>query len=83
MESRKNTLDLLHYSDLEQFLKNIKKYNDFKEGKILCKFCNEPITLDNICAILLRKDNFIFLCNKEFCYTNYLKYNVKIGDNDV
>jgi len=73
MESRIKTLDLLHYSDLEQFLKNIKKYNDFKEGKILCKFCNEPITLDNICAILLRKDDFIFLCNKESCYTNYLQ----------
>lgn len=73
MESRKKTLDVLHYSDLQLFLKKIKKHDDYIEGKILCQFCNEPINLDNICAILFKKNEIIFLCNKKSCYANYLQ----------
>jgi len=73
MDSRKKTLDVLFYSDIELFLKNINKYDDFIQDKILCNYCNEPINLDNICTILIKQDNFIFLCNKKSCYNNYLQ----------
>lgn len=71
---KKKVLDVLFQDDLEDFLINIGFSDDFKKGKIKCYCCNENISMDNICAVMIKKsDEFVFICNKESCYENYLK----------
>jgi len=83
MSIKKKTLDVLYQDDLEQFLIKIGLFDDFKEGNIKCYCCNETIKIDNICALMIKKNKFIFLCNKESCYENYLKLNEEVKKDDI
>ena len=74
-------MDVLYQDDLEEFLINIGLSSDFKEGKIKCSFCNETINYHNICALMQKRDKFIFICNEESCYENYLKLNEVLNNS--
>ncbi len=73
MKVRKKTLDVLHSDDLEQFLINMEIYENFKNEKILCNYCNVPINFDNVCALTFRKESIIFICDKESCHKTFLR----------
>ena len=83
MNIKKKILDVLYQDDLEEFLITIGLSNDFKEGKIKCSFCNETINYDNICALMQKIDKFIFICNRESCYENYLKLNKALKNGAI
>lgn len=83
MSIKKKILDVLYQDDLEQFFINIGLSDDFREGKIKCFFCNETINIDNICAVMVKKNKFIFICNEESCYENYLKLNEELKEDVV
>jgi len=75
MNQKKETLNVLHEKDLKQFLINFNLYDDFQEKKILCKYCENPVSLDNICAIILIKGKIDFVCDKEQCYYRHLYFH--------
>lgn len=72
MEKKKDIIEVLHEKDLPTLLEVYKKNKDFQNQKIFCKFCNEPITLENIYGIYINKETLEFLCNKDFCYNKSL-----------
>lgn len=68
MNRKKETLNVIHEKDIKEFLIRNNLYDDFLKMRILCKYCKNPILLDNLCAIILSKEKIEFVCNKEQCY---------------
>jgi len=81
MKQKKETLNVLHEKDLKQFLINFNLYNDLQEKKILCKYCQNPIFLDNICAIILSKEKIEFVCDKESCYRGHIFFQERENES--
>lgn len=72
MKKTKDIIDVIHQKDLIDFLTNLDLYENFTHKQILCKFCNEPITRENICAIFYTETKIEFVCDKELCYDKIL-----------
>ncbi len=72
MEKKRDIIEVLHENDLPNLLVEFEMIKDFQNQNILCKFCNEPITLENIYGIYINKETLEFLCNKDLCYNKSL-----------
>ena len=72
MEKKKDIIEALHEKDLKAFLLELEKFDDFQNGLILCKICNELISKKNIYGIYLIQGESEFICDKESCYEKYL-----------
>lgn len=69
---QRKELDAILIEDFITFLKQSDLYSKFQEGKLLCSFCNEPITLENIFAVI-NNDGIKFCCNKSNCMELFRK----------
>lgn len=65
---KNNTIKVVHDDDLEQLLKSLNIYDDVKNGKCRCVYCNSVITLDNIDAILPFEGKVRFTCDNKECH---------------
>jgi len=58
----------LHEHDLEQLLKKLGLLEEFKQGKLTCCFCGNPITsMSDIGAVLSQDGKFLVSCGKYEC----------------
>lgn len=80
MEKKKDIIEVLHEKDLPTLLEEYEKIKDFHNQKIMCKFCDETITLENLYGLYINKDTLEFLCNKDLCYNKNLL--IKEEDED-
>ncbi|ETB63823.1 TPA: hypothetical protein DIC38_02215 [Candidatus Nomurabacteria bacterium] len=74
MELDKKDIDVIHEDDLIDVLKKIGFYDKLLENKVICKFCNSTITLENIHSILPQSDTFSFICDNPTCIETLIKY---------
>ena len=79
MNEKKDTIEVLHEKDLGQFLKELEIYDDFINKKIMCKYCNNSITNENLCGIFLLGEEIEFICNKKLCYNKFLQLKEENG----
>ncbi len=68
----KKTIPGVFDDDLETFLINIEEYNNVIDGKVKCKKCNTPITLNNISYIYPESGSIKFICSNPECIQEYL-----------
>ena len=71
-EKSKDIIEVLHEKDLQEFLIELNKFEDFQNGMILCKFCKEKISKENIYGIFLVSGKSEFICDKKLCHEKYL-----------
>ncbi len=55
--------------DLASYLKALGVYEQIKEGKVLCKFCGNKISLDNLQALFPCEHRICFVCSNAKCLT--------------
>ena len=74
MEERKKkeSIDVLHVRDLNALLEEYGLYEKFEANKLLCRYCNIPVSMNNIYGIFINDKSVEFLCERELCYENYL-----------
>ena len=65
----KQILELMKRSQLEAFLKE----KGISEQKIVCKMCNEELSLQEVAIIAVNDGELIFSCDKPFCFRHLRK----------
>ena len=63
----KQEIGLIHYDEIEGFIRKIGCIDDLKAGKLYCHSCNEVITFLNFRAAFKEKGRLFFMCRKETC----------------
>ena len=67
-------IDAVHSRDLEKLFGRMGIWNDFKAGKLVCKFCHEGVTENNIYSVLPESGNFSLICDKPICVMALSEY---------
>ena len=62
-------------SDVESFLIQFNSLQNFKAGKITCKWCKKIITMENLGGFLIKDKNLIIFCNSSECIDLGIKEN--------
>ena len=63
------------YEDKFQlFLQNIGVYENVISGTEKCKFCSQPITLDNIASVFPESGTIKFVCDNSECICKMNNY---------
>ena len=66
---KKKTVHAVHESDLDVFLTSLGLQKDLQEGKLMCFFCKEKITRENLGSIIPKGKNIEVCCKSLRCYT--------------
>ena len=72
----RETLQAVHDIKLEQFLRNINRYDEVVSGRCKCKFCSKPISLDNISCIFPESGSVKFVCDDMSCIAKMSQYSL-------
>lgn len=67
-----NKLSMVHDDDLEKLLKSLGTYEDVKNKKKKCIFCESVITMDNIDSIVPHDGKVQFTCDKTECHARLI-----------
>jgi len=78
MNDTRDIIEVLHEKDLKQFLEELGKYNDFENDRLLCKFCKESVSMNNIYGIFIIENDIELVCDNDMCYNKYL---IERGEN--
>lgn len=78
MKKDKEIVKAIHDDKLETFLKSIKVYEDLIAGKIKCKFCGDPVTIDNLYTVFPESGAIKFACDKAACIA---KMNIYLNEH--
>lgn len=60
-------LQAVHDDDLQSLLTSLGVYDDVINGKCLCQYCGQVITLDNLGALIPCEGRIVFTCNEHSC----------------
>ena len=77
----RESLAAVHDDDLTAFLTSIGAIHDINAGRIRCKFCGEPISLENLQAVLPDSGSISYICNKTQCIRDFLNYTREVDGN--
>lgn len=72
MNDTRDIIEVLHEKDLKQLLEELGKYNDFENDRLLCKFCKESVSMNNIYGIFIIENDIELVCDNDLCYNKYL-----------
>jgi hypothetical protein len=75
-------LKAVHTTDLSGIFEKLGLSENFNQGKIICNFCHDVITLENIGSLKKLSGEIIFTCNKSTCYNELIKTDKKISLKD-
>lgn len=64
----------VHDDQFETFLANIGVLDNVKAGNCKCKFCDTPVTLDNIYTVFPESGQIKFSCDNVKCMVKLSKY---------
>lgn len=64
---KRRTLKAVHDENLEELLSSLNLLSDLREGNLRCIHCDQPITLENLGAIIPLSDNLRVACNSSAC----------------
>ena len=74
MSKERDTIEAIHKEDLKELLLNFELFDEFQQSKIKCKYCNEIINTNNICAIIINEGNLDFICIDDDCFDKLSGY---------
>ena len=60
-------LRAIYDDDLLEFLKNLGVLHDIQAGRMRCKFCREPVTLETLLAVLPESGSVRAICSGPSC----------------
>jgi hypothetical protein len=63
----KTKLKAVHDEDLENFIDRLGILKKFKSGEIKCKFCEAPITFENLHSLFPQSGAIKFVCDSSDC----------------
>lgn len=66
-------MNVVHDSDMKDFLKSIEEYKKVKEGNVNCYFCGEQIDFDNILGVFPYENSIKYSCKDCICELIELK----------
>lgn len=69
----KKEIEAIHQHDIDELLKNLGLFEEFKNGNIKCQFCQDVIQENNFGAILPLKEDILFSCSKLECISKLPK----------
>jgi hypothetical protein len=64
---RSTNLALIEDEDLENFLREIGRWDDLHNGTLRCAKCDKILNLDILSAIVRVDGDYEFLCDSEMC----------------
>lgn len=62
-----NAIKAVYEDKFQLFLQNIGVYENVVAGTEKCKFCSQPITLDNIASVFPESGTVKFVCDTPEC----------------
>ena len=63
----KKEIEAVHRHDLEILLRNLNLLDNFRAGKIACRFCNDTLRDNNFGVIYPEQNKILFSCSKLEC----------------
>jgi|GEM_PF-1668284 len=69
---------VLNTADSSTIIEILKKYNllsKIENGKLTCKYCKDPVCLENVYAIFRQSGSLKIVCSKQKCISNLLERN--------
>jgi hypothetical protein len=66
----KATISAVHDDDLVQFLDGLGVLADVKAGRTVCKFCGQPVNLENLAAVFPESGDIKFVCDRRGCLSD-------------
>ena len=68
MLTKDDHIKAVYSSDIDAFLARLGALEQFNQGKIVCKYCEQVITRNNLYAIIPTPDKTVDMCcNKPDC----------------
>ena len=64
---KKNKLKAVYDDDLVDYLKSLNLYDGVTEGKFLCKYCGNRITIESLEVMVPKGNKVEFICDNENC----------------
>lgn len=73
-ERKKELLQAVYEDKFVKFLKSIGVYERVINGEAKCKFCGNPVTIDNINAVFPENKEIKFACDSTICIAKMSQY---------
>lgn len=70
-------MQAVHDDDLVTLLKSLGVYEKFSEGQFICRFCQKPITVENLGAIIPVDGKIAFSCDAPKCIDQMAEVGVE------
>lgn len=67
---KKIDIPAIHDNDLKEVLENLKLFDKFEQGELLCKNCNKVISWDNLFALKVIEGSIAIFCEEPDCVEN-------------
>ncbi|KKS41646.1 MAG: hypothetical protein UV05_C0052G0004 [candidate division CPR1 bacterium GW2011_GWA2_42_17] len=67
MDNYSKKINAVHERDLANLLEKLGIRERFEKGKVLCKFCGTPVTIENIHSFLRESAMVNMICAKPEC----------------
>ena len=72
----RETIHAIHDQDIEGYLESLGILKKLRRGRILCKFCRDPVTLETLHSLFPQSGDVKVVCEKPSCVlqlTDYLR----------
>jgi len=67
-------LTVVHDDELENLMKRLGVFDEFKKGKKRCKFCMQEANFENLNSLFPESGDIKFVCDKPECTMALTKY---------
>ena len=74
MKREYRSINAVHENDLEGLLDKVGLLEDFRAGKLKCKFCKDPVDNENIYSIIKDSDTYKAVCSKATCVSALMEF---------
>lgn len=61
------SLKAVYEDDLMKYLESVGLLSEIEAGRVLCKYCGNPITLENLEVIVPNQGEIEVVCNNKNC----------------
>lgn len=69
-----SSLHAVHDDDILQYLESLGLLRKVEQGKIRCKFCGDPLTVDSIHALFPEDGHVHLVCAKPSCILKFYRH---------
>jgi hypothetical protein len=73
-----SAISAVHDDDLVHFLDGLGVLDDVRDGKAKCKFCRQPVDLDNLAAVFPDSGDIKFVCDRRGCLADLAEHRSEL-----